>query len=113
MVELAHMFNNLNVAIVASDADFKIIYANDRCKTLFKEMLEVENFVGNDLGDCHKPETTEKIKVLYQEFKARKKNLSYYTEDVPGGKLTLVAVPFYQGDDFAGAVEFVFESSLA
>jgi hypothetical protein len=55
----------------------------------------------------------EKIKILYQEFKERKKKLSYYTEDVPEGKLTLVSVPFYDGDDFAGAVEFIFESSLA
>jgi PAS domain-containing protein len=113
MVETTNMFDNLNVAIVASDADFKITYANDRCKKLFKEMLDSENFVGNDLGDCHQPETMEKIKILYQEFRERKKKLSYYTEDVPEGKLTLVSVPFYDGDDFAGAVEFIFESSLA
>ena len=36
-----------------------------------------------------------------------------YTMESPDGILTLVIVPFYEGDTFAGAVELVFEGSLA
>jgi len=32
---------------------------------------------------------------------------------VRSGKLTIVSVPFYDKDNFAGVVEFIFESSLA
>ena len=40
-------------------------------------------------------------------------DLDYYTMDIPDGKLTIVNVPFYEGDTFAGVVEFIFEGSLA
>ena len=113
MDDIANMFENLTVAIVASDANFKVIYANDKCKKMFKDMLNSENFVGDDLDDCHKPETMEKIKELYQEFRDKKKSLGYYTEDGSEGRLTIVNAPFYDGDEFAGVVEFIFEGSLA
>jgi len=33
--------------------------------------------------------------------------------DEPGGKITVVNSPFYNDGQFAGVVEFIFESSLA
>jgi len=33
--------------------------------------------------------------------------------DEPSGKITVVNVPFYEGDVFKGVVEFIIESSLA
>ena len=113
MADLVKMFDNLKTAIVASDSDFNVLYANPRCKQLFKELLNMENFVGNNMSDCHKPETMVKLKELYQEYREKKKNLDYYTMDAPDGKLTIVNVPFYEGESFKGVVEFIFEGSLA
>ena len=91
----------------------KVTYANEKCKQMFKAKLDMEGFVGNHMGDCHKPETMEKLEKLFAEYKEKKRNLDYYTRDIPDGKLTIVNVPFYEGDTFAGVVEFVFEGSLA
>ncbi len=113
MVSVEQMFENLNTAVVACDADFKVTYANEKCKQRFKARLDMEGFVGNHMGDCHKPETMEKLEKLFSEYKEKKKNLDYYTVDIPDGKLTIVNVPFYEGDTFAGVVEFIFEGSLA
>jgi hypothetical protein len=73
----------------------------------------VENFVGNNMAECHKAETIEKLKALYQEYGDRIRKPDYYTMDVPDDKLTLVNVPFCDGDNLAGVVEFIFEGSLA
>ncbi len=113
MVDVKRIMDNVRVAIVVSDPDFNVIYANDRCKLIFKELLKEEDFVGRNMASCHKPETMEKLKVLYEEYRQKSRALDYYTMDVPGGKATIVNVPFYVDDEFAGVVEYVFESSLA
>ena len=113
MIDVVKMFETLNTAVMASDTNFKIIYANDKCRKMYKKSSNIENLVGTDMADCHKPETMEKLKTLYREYNEKKKNMHYYTKDIPDGKLTIVNVPFYDGDNFAGVVEFIFESSLA
>jgi len=113
MGSVEQMFENLNTAVAACDADFKITYANSKYIKMSKDVLQMENFVGNHMADCHKPETMEKLEGLFAEYKEKKKNLDYYTIDIPDGKLTVVNVPFYEGDTFAGVVEFIFEGSLA
>ena len=113
MGSVEQMFENLNTAVAACDADFKITYANPKYIKMSKDVLQIENFVGNHMADCHKPETMEKLEGLFAEYKEKKKNLDYYTIDIPDGKLTVVNVPFYEGDTFAGVVEFIFEGSLA
>ena len=113
MGNVEQMFENLNTAVAACDADFKITYANPKYIKMSKTVLQMENFVGNHMADCHKPETMEKLEGLFAEYKEKKKNLDYYTIDIPDGKLTVVNVPFYEGDTFAGVVEFIFEGSLA
>ena len=110
---IAEAMEKLNTAVVACDADFKVTYANPKCKQVFKELLNMENFVGTNMAECHKPETMEKLKRMFQEYKEHKRKLDYYTMDVPDGKLTIVNVPFYDGDTLAGVVEFIFEGSLA
>jgi len=42
------------------------------------------------MADCHKPETMKKLEGLFAEYKEKKKNLDYYTMDIPDGKLTFV-----------------------
>ena len=112
MVDVAKMFETLNTAVMASDTNFKIIYANDKCREMFKRSSNIESLVGTDMRDCHKPETIETLKTLYHEFSEKKKKLHYYTKDIPDDKLTIVSVPFYDGDNLSGVVEFIFESSL-
>jgi transcriptional regulator with PAS, ATPase and Fis domain len=110
---IAEMMGGLNTAIVACDAEFKVTYANPKCKQVFKDLLQMENFVGNNMAACHKPETMGKLEKLFADYREKKKKLDYYTMDGPAGKLTIVNVPTYEGDRFTGVVEFIFESSLA
>jgi hypothetical protein len=109
----AAMVDRLNTAMVWCDTDFNVMGANPRCKQLFKDMLKVEDFVGRNMSECHKPETMVKLKQLFEEYREKKRKLDYYTMDTPDGKLTIVNVPFYDGDTFAGVTEFIFEGSLA
>lgn len=106
------MFDNLKVAAIASGPDFNITYINRRGEELFKALMNAENLVGTNIRACHKPETNEKLEKLFQEYREKKRALDYYVMDLPEGKATIVNVPFYDGDEFAGVVEFVFESAL-
>ena len=112
-MDIGEMMDKLDTAVVACDVDFKITYANPKCKKRFKERLNKENFVGGHMAACHKPETMRKLEKIFSEYKDHKRKLGYYTMDVPEGKLTIVNVPFYNGDTFAGVVEYIFEGSLA
>ena len=112
MADTLKMLEEMDTAVVACDADLVVTYANEKCKAAFKALLNMENFVGKPMGDCHKPETMEKFKVLVEKYKAREIKLDYYRMDVPDGKLTIVNVPTYQGDTFSGIVEFIFEDAL-
>jgi len=113
MGNVENMFENLNTAVVSCDADFKVTYANKKCKQMFKATMDIEGFVGNHMEDYHTPETMEKLKKLFIEYKEKKKNLDYYTLVTSDGKLTIVNTPYYEGDTFSGVVEFLFEGSLA
>jgi len=112
VIDLAKMFDAVEVAIVASDTDLNIVYANARSKKMFKNQLNQGNLVGRSLTACHKPKTVEKIRKLFQEFRNKEKALDYYVMDTPGGKVTIVQVPFYDGGDLTGVMEFIFESAL-
>ena len=113
MIDLAKMFDSVEVAIVASDPDFNIIYMNKRAKKLYKDQNYEEDLVGTNLIECHKQETMEKIKELFEVFRNKEKQLSYYIGDIPWGKETVVQVPFYNDGVLAGVVEFHFEGTLA
>ncbi len=108
----AEMIERLNTAVVACDSEFNVLYANPKCKEVFKTLLNVENFVGRNMAECHKPETMDKLKTLFQDYEEHKRKLDYYTMDGPEGKLTIVNVPFYEDDTLSGVVEFIFEGSL-
>jgi hypothetical protein len=112
-VDIVKMFEHVNAAILACDANFKVIYQNEKCRQLFSEELGRANYIGADLSECHKPETTEKIKGYFKEYREKKRPLDYYIMEEADDKITVVNVPFYTGEDFSGMVEFIFESSLA
>jgi len=112
-MDMAEMIDKLNTAVVACDTDFKVLYANEKCKQVFKALLNAEDFVGRNMAECHKPETMEKLKGLFQEYKESKRKLDYYTMAGPEGTLTIVNVPFYESSTLLGVMEFIFEGSLA
>lgn len=113
-MDIKGIMDNLKVGAVASDASFNIIYINKRGKELskLKGVLDPESLMGSNIQRCHKPETKEKLMNLYQEYREKKRSLYYYVVDLPSGKATVVNVPFYDGDELAGVVEFIFESAL-
>ncbi len=113
MSDINKAWDNLNTAVVVSDPDFNVTYANQRAYEVF-DLLEIPGLeVGKNMADCHKPETMVKLKGIYQAFADKKIKLHYYTADGPEGTLTIVAAPFYDGDALGGVVEFVFEGGLA
>jgi PAS domain-containing protein len=113
MSEATMVWDNLNTAVVVSDPDFKVTYANQRAYDLFDELKIAGLKVGKNMAACHKPETMVKLKGIYQDFADKKIKVNYLTMDGPEGVLTIVNVPFYVGDVLGGVVEMVFESSLA
>ena len=106
-------WDNLSTAVVVSDPDFNVTYANQRAYEIFGELKIPGLEVGKNMAGCHKPETMQKLKGIYQAFADKKMKLHYYTADGPEGTLTIVAVPFYEGDALGGVVEMVFEGGLA
>ncbi|MBW2451590.1 MAG: PAS domain-containing protein [Deltaproteobacteria bacterium] len=112
MNDFTNACQNLNTAIVISDCDFNITHVNQRAYEVF-DMLEIKGLeVGRNMTECHKPETVEKLKGIYKAFAEKKIKVHYYTSEGPEGTLTIVAVPFYNGDDMGGVVEFIFEGGL-
>ncbi len=111
-MDVARMFENINVAIVASDANYQITYQNKKCRELFREVFNRADYVGSNLDECHGTETADKVKGYYREYKEKKIQLDYYVMEEPGGKITVVNVPVYDEGHFVGVVEFIFESSL-
>lgn len=106
-------WDNLNTCVVVSDPDFNVIYANQRAFEMF-ELLEIPGLkVGMNMKECHKPETIVKLEGIYKAFAEKKIKLHYYTADGPEGTLTIVAMPFYNGDALGGVVELVVEGGLA
>ena len=71
-MDAVEMIDKLNTAVVWCDANFNVIDANPKCKQLFKELLNMENFVGRNMVDCHEPETMAKLKNLFQQYKEKK-----------------------------------------
>jgi transcriptional regulator with PAS, ATPase and Fis domain len=112
VMDAEKMFNSLEVAIVGSDSDMNVIYANEKSRKMFKDMPNQGNLVGTSLTEYHKPETVEIIKSLFKAFRNKEKKLDYYKMELPGGKATVVQFPFYENEEFAGAVEFIIESAL-
>lgn len=111
-MDIKSMVDGLKVGLTVADANFKITYINERGRELFKALLKAEDLVGKNIQECHKPETQEKLKKLYDDFREKKRSINYYVLDVPTGKATVVQAPFYDGEEFAGVFEYIFESAL-
>lgn len=113
-MDIKAIIENLKVGAVAADINFNIIYINKSGKELskLKGVADPENLVGSNIQKCHRPETNEKLESIFQEYREKKRSLYYYVVDLPVGKVTVVNTPFYDGDELAGVVEFIFEGAL-
>lgn len=113
-MDIKNIIDNLKVGAVASDTNYNIIYINKRGKEVskLKGVLNAESLMGSNIQSCHKPKTREILKNLFQEYREKKRCFYHYVVDLPSGKTTVVNVPFYDGDEFAGVVEFIFEGAL-
>ncbi|UFS72219.1 hypothetical protein LPW11_08495 [Geomonas sp. RF6] len=107
------VWENLNTAVIVSDPSFNVTFANKRAFSLFNELNIPGLEVGKNMAGCHKPETMEKLKGIYQDFADKKIKINYLTMPVENGIITVVNVPFYDGEALGGVVEMVFEGSLA
>lgn len=114
MSDVSNVWETLNTALIVSDPDFNVTYANQRAYSLFDELKIAGLEVGKNMAGCHQAATMEKLKTIYQDFAAKKIKINYLTMDGPEGTLTIVNVPFYNaGGKLDGVVEMVFEGSLA
>jgi len=113
MEDIKEAMDNLEMPVLAADANMVVFYANERCKIVFKNAFEQEGILGKHLEGCHPPEAFEKLEKLYEEFKAGTKSISHYTRETPRGKITLVQVPLFKDGEFAGTMEYIFTGSLA
>lgn len=113
MGDVNMVWDNLNTAVIVSDPEFNVTYANQRAYTLFDDLKIAGLEVGKNMAACHKPETMVKMRGIYQDFADKKIKINHLTMDGPEGTLTIVNVPFYNGDALGGVVEMVFEGSLA
>lgn len=114
MIDMSNTWENLNTALIVSDPDFNVTYANQRAYSLFDELKIAGLEVGKNMASCHQAATMVKLKTIYQDFAAKKIKINHLTMDGPEGKLTIVNVPFYNaGGELGGVVEMVFEGPLA
>ena len=113
VIDTVGMFDALEAAIVAADPQMNIIYANDKARELFRTQVNHQSLVGRNLADCHKPETVEKIKTLFEAFRHKTKEIAHYVMKTPKGQSTVVQIPFYDKDQLSGVVEFIFKGTLA
>ena len=114
MCDVTKVWENLNTALIVSDPDFNVTYANQRAYTLFEELKIAGLEVGKNMAACHQVATMGKLKIIYQDFASKKIKINHLTMDGPDGTLTIVNVPFYnEGGELGGVVEMVFEGSLA
>ncbi len=112
-MEINKVWENLKAAVIVSDADFNVVFANPKAFELL-EKLNIEGLeVGKNMAACHKPETMENLKILYNAFKSRELEIKHLTAETDDGTLTTVITPFFDDNIFSGVVEIAFECSLA
>jgi len=109
------MFDNVGVSIAVIDENMNMIYINKRGNWFYKHVFGAENLLGKNVESCHAPKNVENIKKLMQEFKDKKKSLSFFgvpLDIIEGGHLKVFHLPYFQNDKFIGIIEINIESSL-
>ncbi|MCX6246508.1 MAG: PAS domain-containing protein [Bacteroidetes bacterium] len=94
---------NLDGAVIVSDADGTIVYLNDRAANNFQKEGG-RSLIGKNLKDCHKDYSNDKIREMMQ---SHEKNV--YTIEKKGKKKLIYQAPWYHQGAFGGLVELSLE----
>lgn len=95
--ELLHWADSIDCAVTICDAEYKIIYMNDRSRATFARHRDI---IGNDLLACHPPHAVETIKRLMAEG-----TTNAYTIEKNGQKKLIYQTPWRRDGKVAGLVE--------
>jgi transcriptional regulator with PAS, ATPase and Fis domain len=94
---------NLDGAVIVSDATGNIIYLNEKAISNFKEEGG-RALIGKNLFDCHKESSNQKIREM---IAMHSKNV--YTIEKKGKKKLIYQAPWYHDGEFGGLVELSLE----
>ncbi|MCR5423924.1 MAG: PAS domain-containing protein [Bacteroidales bacterium] len=94
-------FEELPMAITVSDKDGNILDMNARSAQVNSHGVKI---IGNNLYDCHPPRAAAILRDLYENEKT-----NAYTIEKNGVKKLIYQVPWYDGGEFGGLIEFSME----
>ena len=96
--ELVHWADGIDCAVTICDAEYKIIYMNDRSRATFARHGDI---IGHDLLAYHPPHAVATIKRLMAEGAS-----NAYTIEKNGLKKLIYQTPWRRDGKVAGLVEF-------
>jgi len=94
-MDFAQIFRGISAGLLVTDANFKVIWANDFEYRYYKKEL-----LGLYVVDCHKEENREKIKDFLEKF--RTGELKEFTKIAQGMVITYSS--YFKDGAFAGLV---------
>ncbi|MDR2085014.1 MAG: diguanylate cyclase [Bacteroidales bacterium] len=96
---MSNFFDELNIAITVCNTDGKVLWMNDKSKSVNKG-----DFVGQSLLDCHpEPAKTKLLELLDNH------NTNAYTIEKGDVKKLIYQTPWFENGEFAGYVELSIE----
>jgi len=96
---MTDFFKEFNVAITISDINGKVIWINDKSKT-----VNYSDFTDKNLFDCHPEPAKTKLLELFENH-----NTNVYTIEKGGIKKLIYQSPWYEENKFAGYIELSIE----
>ncbi len=91
--------DNLDCAVIVSDASENIIYLNNKAITDF-QLFGGGALIGKNLKDCHQDHSNEKIGKMIE---THEKNV--YTIEKMGKKKLIYQTPWFSDGKFGGLIE--------
>jgi hypothetical protein len=96
---IAKTFDHIEAAVTICDADFTILYMNEKAGKAFEAQGGL-NLVGTNLGSCHKPESVEKLRGILGSARP-----NVYTISKNGVKKLIWQGPWEKDGKISGLVE--------
>lgn len=101
--------NQLDAVIYVADADFKLVYMNERAAKQYKNP---EELIGKSILDCHKSASArEKIIEVYRKFAAGERQILNYSVKRRTKTIHKVISPLFNGETFSGVFEMMYWES--
>ncbi len=100
----AQLLDGVNAVIVIADENFVIQYINN-IGALNYARFGGKNIVGTSLFDCHKPESHQPIKDMYESFKNNSVKVVEKSIPMAGKQKKILYLPIFQDNEFKGVNE--------